>query len=179
MSTPRERRMLRAAKRKAERDPSEQGGELNIVPFLDIVVNLMLFLLATSAVTLAVAQVEVELPATCGGRCPQVPPGLDLSVTIVDRGIVVGARGGWLAPGCSEVASSSTITVPRRNGQHDYDALRACAERVHAAHPVERSVIVSADPEVAYEDLIATMDALRGSEHAPLFPRVRLAAGLR
>ncbi|MCZ7685162.1 MAG: hypothetical protein M5U28_42885 [Sandaracinaceae bacterium] len=84
--TPRQRRMVRAAK-KAEPDPSERGGELNIVPFLDIVVNLMLFLLATSAVTMAVAQIEAELPATCGGPdCPRTPPALDLSVTITGRG---------------------------------------------------------------------------------------------
>lgn len=178
--TPRQRRMLRAAKQKAEPDPSERGGELNIVPFLDIVVNLMLFLLATSAVTMAVAQIEADLPATCGGpNCPRVPPALDLSVTIVDSGILVGADGGFLAPGCEEVSRSVLTTVPRNQGGHDYEALRACAERVHAAHPHEQSVIITADPEVAYEDVIATMDAMRGTDEAPLFPRVRLAAGVR
>ncbi|MCZ7685161.1 MAG: hypothetical protein M5U28_42880 [Sandaracinaceae bacterium] len=40
-------------------------------------------------------------------------------------------------------------------------------------------MILTADPEVAYEDVIAAMDAMRGSEEAPLFPRVRLSAGVR
>lgn len=177
--TPRQRRMVRAAK-KAEPDPSERGGELNIVPFLDIVVNLMLFLLATSAVTMAVAQIEAELPATCGGPdCPRTPPALDLSVSITGRGIVVAGQRGWLAPGCGDTSPSAVVTVPRTGRGHDYDALRACAERVHAAYPHERSVILTADPEVAYEDVIAAMDAMRGSEEAPLFSRVRLSAGVR
>ncbi len=175
--TPRQRRMLRAAQRaKAERDPSESGGELNIVPFLDIVVNLMLFLLATSAVTMAVAQIEVDVPGTCGGRdCPEIEPGLDLTATITDRGVVLSGHDGFVAPGCEQTSSAAVTTI----AGHDYEALRACAERLHAAYPIERSVIITADPAVEYEHVIATMDAMRGSDDAPLFPGVRLAAGLR
>ncbi|MCC6877917.1 MAG: hypothetical protein IT378_26640, partial [Sandaracinaceae bacterium] len=54
------RRELRRAR--ARKDTSDTpGGELNIVPFLDVVVNLMLFLLATSSAALALAQHDSEL----------------------------------------------------------------------------------------------------------------------
>jgi biopolymer transport protein TolR len=176
--SPRLRRALRAASRRPDLDPSEHPGELNIVPFLDVVVNLMLFLLATSAATMALAQVEVEPPASCQ-RCPGVRRGLDLSVTLASSGISVAGRGGRLAPGCEELTSGPGVTIAARPEGYDFSALRACAARVHAAYPEEDSVILTADPHVPYADVIAAMDALRGSAGAELFPRVRLSAGLR
>ncbi len=171
----RARRMLREAQRRREVDPSEGGGELNIVPFLDIVVNLMLFLLATTTVTMAVAEVEVSLPGMCSARCREIEPGLDLTVTIVEGGFLVAGRGGRLAPGCGELTSAPGLTVEG----HDFEALHACAERVHAAYTEEDSVMITADPQIPYEDVIAAMDALRGDETGLLFPRVMLSAGLR
>lgn len=172
----RARRMLRAAQKQREVDPSEGGGELNIVPFLDIVVNLMLFLLATTTVTMAMAEVEVSLPGVCRGvGCPETEPGLDLTVTIVEGGFLVAGRGGRLAPGCRELTSAPGLTV----AGHDFEALHACAERVHAAYVDEDTVMITADPQIPYEDVIAAMDALRGDEAGLLFPRVMLSAGLR
>lgn len=175
-------RLIHAALRRARRTtdaPPEGGGELNIVPLLDIVVNLMLFLLATVTVAMAVAEVEAELPTSCAtGRCSG-PPGLDLAVSITDRGIAVTTSSGGLAPGCAEVVRAAPLTVPRRRDGHDMAALRACLERVSASRPDERTATLTADPDVPYEHVIAVMDALRGSPEAPLFPRVRLSAGLR
>lgn len=167
----RARRMLRDARKRGE-GPSEGEGELNIVPFLDIVVNLMLFLLATSTATMAMAEVEVDLPGACrhcDGRGT-----LGLTVMIADDGFIVAGEGGRLRPGCRAVGGGG-LTVRGR----DFDALRACATRIHAAYPAERAVTLSAAPEVPYQDVIATMDALRGSEAGLLFPDVLLAAGVR
>ncbi len=177
----RQRRKLREGMRqRTDLDPSERVGELNIVPFLDVVVNLMLFLLATSVATISIAQADAELPALChGAGCRHTEPGLDLSVTLVRDGVVVAGRGGRLAPGCADTTRGSAPTVGRRDGRYDLDALRACAERLHAAHPSESSVIVSVDPTVPYEAIIGAMDALRGPPEAPLFPRVRISAGVR
>jgi len=177
--TPRQRLKVRKATRRKEPDPSEAGGELNIVPFLDVVVNLMLFLLATTAATMAVAQTTAELPATCSGRCEDHREGLDLSVTVADSGVVVAGRDGGIAPGCGGTTDGPGVTVPRTAEGHDFAALRACLERVHARFPDEREVILSADPSVSYEELIGAMDAARGSADAPLFPDVRLSAGVR
>lgn len=176
--TPRQQMMVRRATRRSEPDPSERPGELNIVPFLDVVVNLMLFLLATAAVTAAVAQTESETPASCRG-CGGAAGGLDLSVTIADEGIFVASRTGRLAPGCAGTSEAASPTVARGAAGHDFAALRACLTRVSDRFPDEREVILSADPLVPYEDLIRAMDAARGDAERPLFPRVRLSAGLR
>ena len=46
--SPQQRAYIRRRTRVHEPDPSELSSELNIIPFLDIVVNLIMFLLATS-----------------------------------------------------------------------------------------------------------------------------------
>jgi biopolymer transport protein ExbD len=66
--TPTQRSYIRKKSAPHEVDPSEAQGELNIVPFLDIVVNLILFLLATSAQVLLVAELDAHLPSLSRGR---------------------------------------------------------------------------------------------------------------
>ncbi|MBX3274382.1 MAG: biopolymer transporter ExbD [Sandaracinaceae bacterium] len=161
--TPRQRLAIRRATRSLDADPSETPGELNVVPLLDVVVNLMLFLLATSAATIAIAEVQTELPPLCpGARCGSVP-GEALSVTVTDTGLVLAGRSGRHA------------TVPRApDGAYDFAALGVALARARTAHPRERAVTLSADPMVPYADLVAAMDAIRGP-----FEQVRLSAGVR
>jgi biopolymer transport protein TolR len=180
---PSQRRVLRRATRRATDptggDPSEQGSELNIVPLLDVVVNLMLFLLATSTATLAVTQVSAELEPTCTNCHGPDRRGLNLSVTLTESGAVVAGEGARLAPGCSETTTARGITVPTTAAGHDFDGLRDCLARVHARFPEEDSVILSADPQIPYDAIVHAMDAARGPEGDPWFPRVRLSAGVR
>ncbi len=159
--TPLQRAKIRRATQRRDHDPSESERELNIVPLLDIVINLMLFLLATSAATMALAETRAELPGTCPGDCRR-EPGLELSVTVADGAMVVASRHGRLE------------AIPRGADGYDFAALAARLAEVHEAHPEERAVILSADPMVPYEAIVAAMDAIHGS-----FEDVRLSAGVR
>lgn len=160
--TPLQRAKVRRATQRRDRDPSESERELNIVPLLDIVINLMLFLLATSAATLVLAETRAELPGTCRGGSCRREPGLDLSVTVADGAILVASRHGRLE------------AIPRGPAGYDFAALAARLTEVREAHPEERAVILSADPMVPYESIVAAMDAIHGS-----FEDVRLSAGVR
>ena len=62
-----QRAYIRRRTRYHDPDPSELAGELNIIPFLDVVVNLIMFLLATSEAVLAIVQIEAQLPQLGGG----------------------------------------------------------------------------------------------------------------
>jgi len=200
--TPRQRAYIRKRTTYRDPDPSEEMGELNIVPFLDIVVNLIIFLLATVEAVLTMAQIEAQLPSLGRrvGRQQLDDQGstLNLSVTITRAGIIVSGSGGKLAPGCTQTQSGRVITVPAQNSRLVWtlerrdaegnpsvvagptaEALTQCAERVHQEYPDETKVIVSADPEIEFEHLVGTMDALRGTESEPLFPDVMLSAGVR
>ncbi|MCC6877120.1 MAG: biopolymer transporter ExbD [Sandaracinaceae bacterium] len=165
-----------------ELDPSEASGELNIVPFLDIVVNIIMFLLATTQAVLAIAQLDAQLPTLgrrAGGATDTPSSTLNLSVTLTRNGIIVSGSGGKLAPGCAEMQSGRVITVPMRNNRFDWEGLTTCARRVKSEFQDEDKVILSADPEIEFEHVVAAMDAMRAHGTEELFPNVLLSAGVR
>lgn len=153
-------------------------GELNIIPFLDITVNLMLFLLATTAVTLTTVEVRANLPEIHPGGGLGAPP-TRLSVTLTDRGVIIGTGSGFVRSGCDETGAGGTIAVPAVDGGLDGEGLRRCASHLHAALPEVNDVVLTADPEIPYADLIHAMDALRADGERPLFPNVLISGGVR
>jgi biopolymer transport protein TolR len=157
-------------------------GELNVVPFLDIVVNLIMFLLVSTTTVLAVTEVDAQLPTqrtgSCATGCRAPEELLGLTLTLTGDGIVVSGRGGTLGPGCDGVVAGAT-TVPMRTTGYDFRSLTACLTRVKQRFPDEHDVTVTANPTVPYESLVAVMDAARSDGSRSLFPDVHLAAGLR
>lgn len=181
--TVRQRQYIRKQSKPVVLDPSEEEGELNIVPFLDIVVNLIMFLLMTTASIAFFAQIEAQLPKYgrgVGKRGAVEEPPLNLNVTVTDSGVIVTGSGGKLAPGCETTASGRVVTVPRRgDGEHDWAGLTRCVATVKKKFPDEQQVIVSADPLVPYDQLVAALDAVRHDKDEILFPEVLLSAGVR
>jgi len=91
-------------------------------------------------------------------------PRLGLTVIVVGDGIAMKARGGNVAPGCKDVGPG--LAIPAR----DMNALATCAERLKNLKPDfadEKSVVVSANPDIDFQTIVTTMDALR-----PTFPDV-------
>ncbi len=147
-----------------------EEGEINIVPFLDIIMNVMMFVLATLAVTFT-STAEVSPPRASPGGKP-----LGLTIVVVNEGFAIKASGGNVAPGCEDTGPG--LAVGRTKGAYDFGALQSCVTRLKAsaAFADERSVTVSADPGVPYQTLIATLDAVRQTDDGKdLFPDVALA----
>src|SRR3982751_1279604 len=87
-----QRSKIRRLSAPKELSPDEEGGELNIVPFLDIVTNVLMFVLATVSVTFT-ATIDTYPPrAGSGARAPTTPT-LGLTILIVDNGFSMKARG--------------------------------------------------------------------------------------
>jgi biopolymer transport protein TolR len=176
-------------------DPSEIAGELNIVPFLDIVMNLIMFLLATSEAVLLISQIESDLPKIAKGksRGADVSTPLNLNVTVTDTGVIVSGSGGKLAPGCAAIDQSKAVTVAKTmqdkliNGKKqrvldfDWPGLTDCVARIKQQFNDEDTVTISADPQVQYEHLVAAMDAVRSrpKDKQILFPNVLVSVGVR
>lgn len=198
--TPVQRAYIRKRTKSHDLDPSEMVGELNIVPFLDIVVNLIMFLLMTTTVVLSITEIDSQLPdyrRGVGGRSQQQEASLNLNLTITDSGVIVTGSGGKLAPGCETTALGRVVTVPKRMMQmmdqltgrpvqparqalqYDWQGLTDCLARVKREYPEETQVIISADPLVEYEHLVAAMDASRNKGTEELFPDVLLSGGVR
>ncbi len=176
-----QRRYIRKRTKEVDLDPSETVGELNIIPFLDIVVNLIMFLLVTTEAVLLITQIESELPKIARGRSKggEVSTPLNLNVTVTDGGVIVSGSGGKLAPGCQDTDSGRSITVPKKGTQYDWEGLTNCVARVKEAFQDEETVTVSANPRVIYEHVVAAMDAVRNKGDQELFPRVLISVGVR
>lgn len=181
--TPLQRAYVRKRSKLHELDPSETAGELNIVPFLDIVMNMIMFLLATTQAVIAIAEIEAQLPTISrgGGGGGSPTSSLNLSVTIVNDGVIVAGSGGKLAPGCATTRTGRVMTVPKVAGAYNWAALTACVARIKSEPNFadEHQVTVSADPNVEYENVISALDALRSQGDTELFPDVMLSAGVR
>ncbi|MGF1465043.1 MAG: ExbD/TolR family protein [Sandaracinaceae bacterium] len=180
--TPQQRVYIRKHTKEDEPDPSEEMGELNIVPFLDIVVNIIIFLLATTQVAIVVAEIEARLPPSGAGGSGNGMQTLNLTVTVTDEGIVMSGSGGHVSPNCQETRGGSVVTVPKTGPDYteqSFSALNRCAARIKEAHPDEDRVIVSADPQVEFRNVVRTMDALRNDGTTELFPNLLLSAGGR
>jgi biopolymer transport protein TolR len=182
--TPRQRSYIRKRTSLSEADASEVVGELNIIPFLDIVVNLIMFLLVTAEFMVLISQIESDLPKLASSRSQgggEVATPLNLNVTITETGVLVSGSGGKLAPGCANIdaSGSRSITVPRKGKEYDWNGLTACAARIKAQFVDEQTVTISADPEVQYEYVVAAMDAMRRDRQQELFAHVLVSVGIR
>jgi biopolymer transport protein ExbD len=168
----------------------DEAGELNIVPYLDVVVNLVMFMLLSMTGLFTLGVLNVSAPkiggdqATVQGAAKEEGPKLLLTVAIGRDGFFVAGAGGVLGADAATPEAGRPPTVPLREGKYDYDALTAELVKVKDQYPKETQVILSADPGVLYDTLIQTMDACRdhkvkkddGSlEHKPLFFDVSLS----
>jgi biopolymer transport protein TolR len=168
-----QRSKIRRLSTPKEHAPDEAGGELNIVPFLDIIMNVLMFVLATISVTFT-ATIDTYPPrAGSGARAPTTPT-LGLTVLVVPDGFSLKARGGNVAPGCNDTGPG--IAIPKKEGDYDYEGLKTCAIKLKNAATEfkdEMGVTISANPPIPYQVVIGTMDAVRKNEAGEdLFPEV-------
>ena len=98
---------------------AEEGGELNLIPYLDIVTNVIMFMLATTTFAAALGDINVSSPTT-GAAAPaaddQPPPepknDLNLTVSISDKGFTIAASGAVLYQGFSFDAAGNLTQPP-------------------------------------------------------------------
>jgi biopolymer transport protein TolR len=176
----------------AAEDAEIEGGELNLVPYMDILVNTIIFLLATINVTVALANINVNSPRyeqqAAGAVAPETPSEedqkLNLTVAISYKGFIVGARGAML-PGPDGSVVTVKCLVPleqdrcpvfqssRRDpatgkqeptwiDRYDYKSLTNKMREIKQQYKIERQAILTADRLVPYKVVVETMDTLRG-----------------
>lgn len=167
------------------RDP-EETGELNLVPYLDILMNLIIFMLMSITGLAAFGVLNVSAPAygstAAGAAGSQQEEPFHLSIQIGREGFYVSSNRAILGQaGAEEGAGSDTTrppTIPLRlDGSYDFEALNRQMIRVKDAFPKETQVILVAEPEVSYDTLVQVMDAIRetqGAQRRLLFPDVNL-----
>ena len=164
-------------------EQADEAGELNIIPFLDIITNVLMFVLASITVSFTVT-LDADAPKGGGKgvRAAVAEESLNLTVIIATDGYIIKGKGASLAPGCEGVGSGVTLprvmatTVESSDGKkYDQVALRKCARRLKDQVPnadTERQVMITANPNVPFQEIVRAMDAVRSDEKGELFPQV-------
>ncbi|MEM1029870.1 MAG: biopolymer transporter ExbD [Myxococcota bacterium] len=165
--SPAQRSRIRRLSRWEEPSPGEEAGELNIVPYLDIIMNIIVFVIATITVVF-MSTLDVNPPsAGGGGRSTRVDTkALNLTAIITGDGIGLKTSSGNIATGCERVGSG--ITIPKNgDGTHDYAELTKCARRLKSENDrfaEETQVTVTANNNIEYQTIISFMDAIRSDD---------------
>jgi biopolymer transport protein ExbD len=173
-----QRSRIRRLSAPRELAPDEEGGELNIVPFLDIITNVLMFVLATISVTFT-AMIDSQPPKAGGSAArPPTKPSLSLNIIVIDKGFIVSAFGQRIGEGCQSPGSGVAVGLKTSGGpqEYDYAKLTECVNRLK--HQVEEAAdetaaTLTANKDVPFQVIISTMDAIRRSDDGnTLFPDI-------
>src|SRR5579859_5424822 len=100
--------------REEKEEEAEESGELNLVPYLDIVTNIVIFLLASvTAYSMTLSNVNVSAPtygAGSGGDSQAQP--LNLTLTVTENGLTIAATGAVL----NNEQTGTLPTIPKEPG---------------------------------------------------------------
>ena len=171
-----QRAKIRRLSAPKELAPDEEGGELNIVPFLDIIMNVLMFVLAT--VTTVVPGDDRRRPRPRraarqrAGHADAQPHGHRRSRRVQREG-EGGERRPWmprhgLGDHGPEVERRTTTTRGCNN----------CVVTVKKEAPEEvqdeTNVTISANPNIPYQVIVSTIDAFASDDDGKdLFPDVQ------
>jgi biopolymer transport protein ExbD len=172
---------------KMEFDNPEEDGELNIVPYLDIIMNLIIFLLVIQAVLVSVGMIDVTAPtyasaAEAKGDQEKKKNQLNLTLGVARNGFYIAATGGVL-PGENEEDQAKRLTadqvasrpptIPLRpNGAYDFESLARKLRTIKQAFPETKAVNIAADQDITYDLIVRTLDTSREDARGELFPGV-------
>lgn len=144
------------------------GGEqdLNLVPYMDIMVNLIMFMLVVTAYIIELRQAPVLAPSYVSGSTAgnSEKPKPYLTVAISTKSFAV-------LGSTSEVPAQELV---RQGGEYPYQELSQVLRNYKTEYAVAENMVLTAESNVPYSVLIATMDAARSDANGPLFPGVTL-----
>jgi len=146
--------------------------ELNIIPYLDIIMNLVIFLIFSFEVVVDMNQIDVAAPAYGGAG------GGGEQNTVNQLSVFVHSKGYDIIPVAADGSDlSGRITIPLKgDGQYDSTELTKQLETLASQFPFGPAMLITADKTIPYKVIVKTMDASRtNSKGKDLFPQVSLA----
>ena len=145
--------------------------ELNIIAFLNIMVILIPFLLVT-AVFSRTNILELNIPSAGPANVlDDTKAEMQLVVTLRRTGIDIGDTLGGLIK-----------HLPKADKGYDFRALSKTLAQVKLRFPEKKNAAILVEPDISYEFLVQTMDAVRSYdqvtgatlERAELFPEISI-----
>ena len=156
---------------------SEEGGELNLVPYLDIVTNVIMFMLATTTFAAALGDINISTPAAGASAAEDTPTPpkrqMNLTVSVSEAGFTIAASGGVLHQGFKiddkggiTDGSGSIPSIPKKGSDFDYDTLKTAMQNLKKSPEgaAETQVTINANPGIIYDVIVQVMDSCRGKQ---------------
>ena len=153
------------------RERREQQAELDVTPFMNLMIVLVPVLLLSMVFT-HMAVIDLDFPA--GGADPKKkldPEKLQLEVQVYKSQLVVAdARGGVIR------------RLKKKGGRHDFEGLTKVMKEIKRRAPKKRDIIILLEADTDYQTLVSVMDRVRaysttlGAQvvQAELFPVISL-----
>ncbi|MCK6527528.1 biopolymer transporter ExbD [Myxococcota bacterium] len=141
--------------------------ELNLVPYLDIMVNLIMFMLVTVSYLAQLKVIDIVAPnygADASGKTEKSEPERSLTLAITESGYTI----------LSNDPTLGRFSVPMAGGDFDYRGLTSKLSELKSQHKISNTLVVVAAPQVAYAAVVKTLDAARADGEKQLFPDVAL-----
>jgi biopolymer transport protein ExbD len=163
-------------------DGGEDMSEINLVPYLDIITNILLFLLVTVSSIVAVGNIDVAAPqyAVSSAQKKQdekKKTEFNPTIIITNKGFTVSGTTGTIF---ENDEPGKLPTVPKLgDGRYNFIGLQKVLTRIKEKYPDEGQAILSANPDIPYETVVQTMDVVRSGENGKLlFPAIVFSAGI-
>jgi biopolymer transport protein TolR len=135
--------------------------ELNLVPYMDIMLNLIMFMLFSTTSLTEMGVINISLPQY-GPSVVQTEtdenkePTVELTLAIGNEGFSI------LANGTEIDGHPGKPTLPRiQEGAWDYTGLTARMTQIKSDYPAQSTVVMVASEAIEYEVIVKAMDACR------------------
>lgn len=148
----------------------EEGAdsELNLVPYLDIMMNLVIFLIFSFQVIIEFRLIDVVPPAVSSQASASATPE-NPKPTIT---LVITKEGFRLLSTSEEMPA---VEIPRKNSKYDTEELHDRLVSWKKDFGLGESIVFTADLDTEYKVVVEAMDAIRSDGKDLLFPDVLLA----
>jgi biopolymer transport protein ExbD len=153
---------------------------LNLTPLMDVMSNLLFFLLASFGATM-VAIMPTTVPTVSSGESAPNDDKKEDAVNVTLRadaaGITLKCESDTIAP---DLLKDMGGKIPKVNGQYDYKQITATLKGIKEKYRASKSVVVVPDDNISYEIVVKLLDAARDTRlidtrNAILFPDVVLS----
>lgn len=144
------------------------------MPYLDIMVNLVLFMLVTITSFLSFTILNASIPQLAPDSAQVIEKMNKEELLLVVRVLDSGYR---VDPSVQGGAAIPKQIFPKKDGNYDRQSLQSFIITLKDRFKDEQKVLIVAEPAISYESIIQTMDSVRETEPSVenLFPEVTLS----
>ena len=162
--------MSRYGRSRRDSGEEEEGADadLNLTPYLDIMMNLVIFLIFSFQVIIEFRLIDVVPPAVssaASASASQENPKPTITLVITKDGYRLLSTSAEMAP----------VEIPKKGAKYDTGELHDRLVSWKKEYGLAESIVFTADLDTQYEVVVEAMDAIRNDGKALLFPDVLLA----